>query len=216
MSDTLLTYDRFRRLVAALQQPASLHPAILVVYQQVMAAWQEAHRHYHTSQHLGECLALFDMPEIQAVLQHPPEVEMALWLHDLIYDTMANDNEACSADAARRLLSSIPSIENTVIERIAHMILSTKDHLAHSPDAQILIDIDLAILGSSPERFAEYEQQIRAEYAWVEESAYVIARQAALAHFAERPQIFQSPVLSMRLEAPARLNLAVVKQAPLG
>lgn len=211
-----LSYDRFSRLIASLQQPTCPHPTIMVVYQQVIAAWQEAHRHYHSPQHLAECLSLFDMPELQAALQHPPEVEMALWLHDLIYDPMAADNEERSADAARRLLSGLPSIENAVIERIAQMILSTKDHIAQSPDAQILIDIDLAILGASPTRFAEYEQQIRAEYAWVDADTYVIARQAALAHFAERPKIFQSPLLSMRLEAQARINLSVVKQPPLG
>lgn len=211
-----LSYDRFSRLIASLQQPACAHPAIRGVYQEVIAAWQQAHRHYHSPQHLAECLLLFDTPEIQTALQHPPEVEMALWFHDLIYDPKATDNEERSADSARRLLSGLPSIENTVIERIAQMILSTKDHIAHSSDAQILIDIDLAILGAPPSRFAEYEKQIRAEYAWVDADTYVIARQAALAHFAERPKIFQSPFLSMRLEAQARINLSVVKPSPLG
>jgi len=34
-------------------------------------------------------------------------------------------------------------------------------------DATLVVDIDLAILGTDPARFAEYEQQVRAEYAEV-------------------------------------------------
>ena len=37
-------------------------------------------------------------------------------------------------------------------------------------DEQLLVDIDLAILGASAARFAEYERQIRAEYAFVRRS----------------------------------------------
>ena len=39
-------------------------------------------------------------------------------------------------------------------------------------DEVLLIDVDLSILGAEAQRFAQYEQQIRAEYAFVPEDLF--------------------------------------------
>lgn len=39
-------------------------------------------------------------------------------------------------------------------------------------DAEVLVDVDLLILGTPSERFDEYEQQVRDEYFWVPESVF--------------------------------------------
>ena len=39
-------------------------------------------------------------------------------------------------------------------------------------DAQLLVDIDLAILGASKSRYDQYEKQVRFEYQWVDEVLY--------------------------------------------
>ncbi|HET8746111.1 MAG TPA: N-methyl-D-aspartate receptor NMDAR2C subunit, partial [Ramlibacter sp.] len=54
------------------------------LYNQLVAAYSEAHRHYHTLQHLRACLAHLDAAATLA--QHPVEVELALWFHDAVYD----------------------------------------------------------------------------------------------------------------------------------
>jgi predicted metal-dependent HD superfamily phosphohydrolase len=53
-------------------------------------------------------------------------------------------------------------------ERVRSLVLATRHcALPVTRDEQVLVDIDLAILGAEPARFAKYEQQIRAEYSFV-------------------------------------------------
>jgi hypothetical protein len=75
------------------------------------------------------------------------------------------------------------------------------------PDADLLIDIDLSILGQPPERFRDYEQAIRAEYAWVPEATFVQKRREILAGFLERPAIYHAEWSRTRYESIARANL---------
>src|SRR6478735_4057334 len=77
------------------------------LYGQLVAAYSEAHRKYHTLQHLSECVATLD--SVRASIPHPAEVEIALWFHDAIYDTKRSDNEAQSAEWATTALSAAGS-----------------------------------------------------------------------------------------------------------
>lgn len=52
-------------------------------YGLLVRSYSEATRHYHTTQHLAECLELFD--QVRSHAEHPAEVEVALWCHDAIY-----------------------------------------------------------------------------------------------------------------------------------
>jgi predicted metal-dependent HD superfamily phosphohydrolase len=65
----------------------------------------------------------------------------------------------------------------------------------------------LAILGAAPARFAEYEQQVRAEYAVVPVDVYQQKRGALLASFLARPALYSTPELHARRETQARINL---------
>lgn len=76
-----------------------------------------------------------------------------------------------------------------------------------SADAQLLVDIDLAILGADPERFDEYEVQIRQEYAWVPGPLFRRKRREILMDFLARPKIYGTAWFQERFEASARDNL---------
>ena len=69
------------------------------------------------------------------------------------------------------------------------------------------MDIDLSILGQSEDRFDTYERQVREEYEWVTEDAFVAGRLAILKLFLERPTIYSTPFFRTRYEAQARRNL---------
>ena len=172
----------------------------------LLAGWAEPHRKYHTPQHLRECLALFERD--RALARHPGEVAMALWFHDAVYDTARHDNEAASADwAARVLLES--GAASDVAARVHALIMATRhSEVPATPDAKLLVDIDLAILGAEPSRFAEYERQIRDEYGFVPEDVFRDKRAAILRGFLARPALFSTPAYDARFDASARANLA--------
>ena len=74
-------------------------------------------------------------------------------------------------------------------------------------DAALVIDIDLAILGANPDRFAQYEAQIRAEHGAVPSDLFQDTRRALLAHFLARPALYTTAALRTRFEDQARKNL---------
>lgn len=171
----------------------------------LLARYGEPQRHYHTLQHLGECLALFDRE--RALAQRPGEVALALWFHDAVYDLGAHDNEAQSAQWAARALSAAGAAE-AVAARVHALVMATcHDAQPCDADARLLVDIDLAILGAPPARFAEYEAQIRREYAHVAPEVFEPRRRSILGRFLARDPLYQTPGIRARLEGQARANL---------
>lgn len=106
------------------------------------------------------------------------------------------------------MLTAIDGADPRRVERVCAMIIATKDHNARTDDERVMLDIDLSILGADERRFAEYEQQIREEFHWVDAEAYAMGRRAVLAKFAARQPIYQREPLRAALEAAAHANLA--------
>ncbi|MDM0058083.1 HD domain-containing protein [Variovorax fucosicus] len=172
---------------------------------ELLARYAEPQRCYHTLQHLGECLAGFEREQAHAV--RPGEVAIALWFHDAIYDVQGQDNEARSADWARAALQQAGA-SDTVAQRVHALVMATcHDARPVDADAQLLVDIDLSILGAPPERFAEYERQIRAEYAHVPPATFEPRRREILGRFLARDPLYLTPGLRVACEAQARVNL---------
>ena len=168
-------------------------------------AYSEVQRHYHSIQHIVECLEHFH--QIKTHLDDTLSVELAIWFHDVIYNPQAHDNEQQSADYMQRMLENVLGAEQ--IAKIYVWILATQVHAPTADtDLAYLLDIDLAILASYPMRFAEYECQIQQEYAWVEPSLYVKKRQQVLKHFLEKQLLYQTPFFQKRYERLAKQNLA--------
>lgn len=181
-------------------------PAPSGLYEELCARYAEPHRAYHTQEHLRECFEHLDAAIAWA--EHLAEIQLALWFHDAIYDPRAQDNEARSAQWARAALDGAGAARE-VGERVHALVMATR-HAAEpeGADATLLVDVDLSILGASDARFAEYERQIRREYAWVPESGYRQARTRVLQSFLERPAIYGTRWFASRLEDRARSNLA--------
>jgi len=170
----------------------------------LLAAWRQPLRHYHTLQHLEECLAGFEA--VAALARDPAAVELALWFHDAVYAIPGKDNERRSAEWARDALAAGRS---GLGETVASLVMATCHDAAPAPgDAALVVDLDLSILAAAPPRFAEYERQIRAEYAGVPGWLFRRKRRAILQAFLARPAIFTTPALRARHEADARRNLA--------
>ena len=183
------------------------------IHQALVAAYDEPHRKYHTSQHLNECIDLFETVEGMAL--HASEIELALWFHDAVYDVKRADNEESSAAWAKSAVLQAGAAHQ-VADRIHSLVMVTRHTgVPAAPDEQLLVDIDLAILGAGKERFAEYERQIREEYAFAPAWLFRRKRRAVLKSFLDRERIYGTDHFHERLEQRARdnLRLAVGKEA---
>ncbi|MCK6681044.1 MAG: N-methyl-D-aspartate receptor NMDAR2C subunit [Thermoanaerobaculia bacterium] len=169
-----------------------------------MLRYQEPWRAYHTLRHIEECMEW--VRAVEPETSDAPEMRLALFLHDAVYHPRASDNEERSAELAKLVLSGAGD-DGCRAAVICPMILATKCHAPAEGMTAYLLDIDLAILGSSPERFAEYERQIRFEYRHVPGLCFRLARRKVLKGFLGRGSIFSTPFFRERLEGHARANL---------
>ena len=192
------TRERWTRLWSAAELPGDA----LAWHERLTALYSEIHRHYHTLQHLSECLREFDSAKCEA--HDPIALELAIWFHDAIYNPRASDNEERCADLACECLKGAPDLAATV----SKLVLDTKTHVGSGhPDSPLLIDIDLSILGQSRERFDQYERQIREEYSWVPGIIFKPKRSAILRGFLDRPRIYNTETFFAKYEQSARENI---------
>jgi predicted metal-dependent HD superfamily phosphohydrolase len=167
--------------------------------------YAEPHRHYHNAAHITDCLEQFDGARRMA--EQPDEVEAAIWFHDAVYDPRANDNEVRSAEWAIRELVQA-GVDTEVIERIAALIRATQHNVPPATrDSELLLDVDLSILGRVAEEFAAYDRAIRQEYGWVPEESYRVGRAKVLGSFLNRPCIYSTVHFQDKFEVEARRNL---------
>lgn len=175
------------------------------VYLELLSAYSEPHRHYHTANHIADCLAQFDTAASMARV--PKEVEMALWFHDAVYKPTSSTNELKSADWATAFLSAIGATPEQCSRVHEYIMATTHATGAHPNDAAVVVDIDLSILGRERPEFEIYEEAIRREYSWVPGPLYRRKRVEILQSFLDRPSVFGTEFFRSRYEQRARENL---------
>lgn len=196
----IFTRERLARALAGLGAEAD--PELFV---QLETMYGAPDRHYHTGQHIAECLRALD--HFSSLAERAFEVEVALWFHDAIYDSRRADNEELSAMFATSELARLGA-DSEAVRRIEAMIVATKSHSAQGTDAELLLDIDLGILGQSPAIFADYDEAIRREFSWVPRAQHQLGRSAVLKSFLQRPHIYSTGEFRSLYEEQARMNLA--------
>jgi len=167
-------------------------------WQTVAAHYREPHRHYHTLRHIEEMLDL--LPDADETTL------AAVWFHDVVYG--GDVNEERSAALARHALADL-QFPAGAIDVVATMIIATKRHDPSSlpPPCHAFLDADLAILGSDTDRYREYVNAIREEYAWVPEDVFRDARARVLRNFLDRPSIYATDAFREKFETKARENM---------
>src|SRR5262245_8133597 len=78
-------------------------PAAQAVLDELVQAYSEPHRHYHSIEHVSALLQLLDKHG-RGVLDRNA-VALAILFHDVVYDPARDDNERASADLASERLA---------------------------------------------------------------------------------------------------------------
>ncbi len=175
------------------------------VFDALVNAYSEKHRHYHNQSHIDAVLRHLD--DVWPLADKPHEIELALWFHDAIYEPFSSSNELDSANWAGEFLGA-HSRSKDEIKRIHDMIMATL-HIDRevTSDEALMVDIDLTILGSRDEVYDEFEKNIRKEYRLVPFFLYRSKRKEILRNFLDRDCIYKKSHFYDLLEKQARANI---------
>lgn len=171
------------------------------------AAYSGPDRHYHDERHLKECLTELDW--VHGLSERDRRLlKWAILWHDAVYEPGQRDNEEQSAMLAQFELSrcGVPSED---VAEVARLIRATEFHRTDPGDdlGRLVVSIDLAILGSDPDRYAEYAAGVRREYAHVHEDLWRTGRALVLKRLLDSDPLYPHPDFHARLEAQARSNM---------
>jgi len=201
MGHKMLNEHRWIELVTRI----SGSPPQPATFTRLVEAYSQPHRRYHNVGHIEHCLAEFD--GAAKLAESPDAVEFAIWLHDVVYDPKAADNEEKSALLAVEILLAAGGTEATR-NRVQDLILATRHNEPPlSQDARLLVDIDLSILGQPPDIYDLYERNIREEYSWVPATAFVAGRSGILRSFLNRPRLYSTERFEAMYGPQAKDNL---------
>jgi len=138
----------------------------------IMEHYNRSDRHYHNWQHIEECIREF--VRVKQFAQNPDAVEMAIYFHDVIYNTKNADSEDNSAIFFENLAQGASfDFRHEVYGLIkGTKWLGNEYPIQWTPDLKLLHDIDFGIFASTTERFKEYDDQIRKEYSYVPDEIF--------------------------------------------
>ncbi|MEM0966240.1 MAG: phosphohydrolase [Verrucomicrobiota bacterium] len=137
--------------------------------------------------------------------QHSDEIEFAIWFHDAIYDPLDSHNEAQSAQYFADRIGSF--VGGKLTDDVERLVVATDPKRSRSgrEDEDLIIDIDLSILGSEPEDYEAYQTAVRREYSSVPEAQFSAGRRSILQSFLCQ-RIYATEFFS-QLEEQARSNI---------
>ena len=200
--EKFLMNDVLRRKWHDLLRAWAVDPALADrTFEDVREHYAEPGRFYHTLDHVQNVLETVE--SLGSYARNLNAVKLATWLHDVIYDSRASDNEERSADYAERLCEKFSIPDGRLV---ASLILKTKTHDAGGDaDAQVLIDADLAILGANEPAYRAYCREDSAGVRLGARTGLPAGQTASLAELLEPTKDFSPLVPSGR---PARRNIA--------
>lgn len=181
------------------------------IWEKIESQYGQPHRQYHALAHIHHCLN-----QLELVWLEPSNaylISWALFFHDYFYDSSDWNEEKSGIESMRVAFRAGLSVEFATASRL--LIRATKKHqIIETPyvarkDMEILLDIDLSILGKPWEQYdLLYRQPIRKEYESIAWPIFSEKRSEILEIFLKRDRLYFHPFFFGRYEAQARENLA--------
>lgn len=196
---------------------------VLAETQEMLTAlYNESHRHYHNLNHIAYCEQeykrvsrfLYDTKEL--TFRDMREIGLMVLFHDAVYnvgpDVEAGENERLSAELFLQSseAKALPDLRRTIV---ADGIRYSAEHTTALPRSlmsdsqQIFLDLDLCSMGASYEQFVTNGDNIRLEYAWVDDAAFKAGRTAFFRTLITRPYIYYHHLMRGLYEETTRKNI---------
>lgn len=195
---TLTLQDRWQEFARRCDLPQADE-----IWDAISTLYSGEDRPYHNLHYIHDCLEKWDAWPKRPIGVDADMIELAIWFHDIIYDSRRADNEEASAALLSHFIKEHPLCTETIA-----LILSTQHRdTAGMRCEEILSDIDLSILGAPAEQYQDYARAIRKEYHWSLDENFAEKRSFVLRNFLDRDWIYHTPHARTLWQKQAHSNL---------
>ena len=178
-------------------------------WSEVIEQYSRRGRFYHNLKHVANLFHLFD--EQASLAENPALIGFSIFYHDVVYDTLRNDNEEQSARIANEHLKQL-NLKQSFIDNVVALILATKTHTVDTSvpfhnDMALFLDLDLAVLGEDWKDYEYYSNNIRNEFLQYPDPIFKSGRKNALYQLLQKEKIYYTPYFQHNFEVRARHNM---------
>lgn len=174
-------------------------------YNQLLSHYNQKHRYYHNIHHINAVLN--HLKQVRHLANNYDAIEIALWFHDAIYKIFSSTNELDSANWATSFLDKNGASQELSTKVHALIMATLHNTIPIDNDEKLMVDIDLSILGCTPDFYSSFESWIRKEYKLIPGFVYKKKRKEILSSFLVRDRIYSHDFFYEKLEQTARANI---------
>lgn len=178
--------------------------------------YSDPRRHYHNINHLIGCITT--VKQYMKYMEFPYMVELAFWVHDLVYDVTSRGNELASCtyffsqiENSKHIYFKTPDEYIDFKSQITFNVLATahmiEDSIYSCNDNMFMADIDLITLGADDPTFQDYCHKIRKEYSVFSDHEYYMGRKKFFQSLLDRGFIYQTARFILEYEKDALRNI---------
>lgn len=141
-------------------------------------------------------------------MDDPDAVEMALWFHDVIYETNVSSgvNERSSAEFFMQVAT--PSLRHGFCEQVFQLIMvTTHSRTPSTIDEMFVVDIDLSSFGLPWKEFATDSVSVRDEFPQFTDEDFYPKQRVFMQALLARPRFCFTQFFHSKHEQTARANI---------
>jgi len=147
------------------------------------------------------CLSNFKLTPKEKI-----KIELAIWFHDILYDSQRRDNELKSAEEFMKFAKKAKINNQGIVDEIADLILITKHtFLPRSELEKNICDCDLFELAADNSK--KNGENVRKKYAFLSDEEWIEGRSNFLKEMLRKPHIFHTDAHRGVSDEVARINI---------
>ena len=175
-------------------------------WHEILENYTKKWKFYHNLNHVYSFVNLFEKYN-KFINNYKNEFLISIYFHDIIYIPSRNDNEEESINMFNKFYNEVKP-NNLNKEKVIEFIAETKNHsLSKDYDFELDLFLDMDMQIVSDENWEDYENKIRKEYCFVDETEYKNKRRQFLQSLVNKNRIFRTQIFYDTYEQIAKNNI---------
>ena len=175
-------------------------------WHEILENYAKKWKFYHNLNHVYSFVNLFEKYN-KFINNYKNEFLISIYFHDIIYIPSRNDNEEESINMFNKFYNEVKP-NNLNKEKVIEFIAETKNHsLSKDYDFELDLFLDMDMQIVADENWEDYENKIRKEYCFVDETEYKNKRRQFLQSLVNKNRIFRTQIFYDTYEQIAKKNI---------